>query len=81
MAVATDYLISTADIEGVHVQAQPTVLRGSAQQNKQVFDAYGDMIANHFNGLCNFIASDTSATIDRSTKALYLALGWTEEDE
>lgn len=76
MAIATDYIISTADIQGVHVQAQPTVLRGSAQQNKQVFDAYGDMIAEHFNGLCNFIADDKSATIDRSTKELYRALGW-----
>lgn len=73
---ATDYKISSADISAVHVEAQPTILRGSATQNKQVFDAYSDMIVNHFNGLCDFINNDTSATVDRDVLELYASLGW-----
>ena len=76
MAIATDYIISPADVSAVHVEAQPTILRGSATQNKQVFDAYSDMIVGHFNGLCQFISDDTSATIDRAVLELYRALGW-----
>lgn len=79
MAVATDYKITTADVQGAHVEAQPTILRGSAQQNKQVFDKYSDMITEHFNDLCDFIATDTSATIDRNVLVLYQSLGWTAE--
>lgn len=73
---ATDYKISSADVSAVHVEAQPTILRGSATQNKQVFDAYSDMIVNHFNGLCDFINNDTSATVDRDVLELYASLGW-----
>lgn len=76
MAVATDYKITSADISAVHVEAQPTILRGSAMQNKQVFDKYSDMIVSHLNDLCDFIASDTSATIDRDVLLLYASLGW-----
>ena len=76
MSVATDYKISTADIQGAHVGAQPTVLQGSAAQNKQVFDNYPDMIVTHFNNLCDFISNDTSATIDRDVLTLYASLGW-----
>lgn len=75
---ATDYKISTADVQAVHVEAQPTVLRGSATQNKQVFDAYSDMIVNHFNGLCDFVEADTSATIDRDVLLFYASLGWVQ---
>lgn len=73
---ATDYKISSADISAVHVEAQPTVLRGSATQNKQVFDKYSDMIVSHFNDLCDFVANDTSATIDHSVLVLYASIGW-----
>ena len=78
MAV-TDYKISTADIEAVHVEAQPTILHGSATQNKQVFDAYSDMIVSHFNDLCDYIETDTSATIDRDVLLLYQSLGWVQD--
>ena len=73
---ATDYKISTADVQGVHVEAQPTILKGSATQNKRVFDAYSDMIVEHFNNLCDFVDSDTSATVDYDVLALYASLGW-----
>ena len=75
---ATDYKISSADISAVHVEAQPTILRGSATQNKQVFDAYSDMIVTHFNGLCDFVNNDTSATVDRVVLDQYHSLGWVE---
>ena len=73
---ANDYKISTADVQGAHVEAQPTILRGSATQNKQGFDAYSDMIVTHFNGLCDFVNNDTSATVDRDVLELYASLGW-----
>ena len=73
---ATDYKISTAEVQGVHVEAQPTILKGSATQNKRVFDAYSDMIVEHFNNLCDFVDSDTSATVDYDVLALYASLGW-----
>ena len=79
MAVATDYKISTADVQGAHVEAQPTVLRGDATQNKQVFDKYSDMIVSHFNNLCDFIDENTSTEIDRSVLLLYAALGWIQD--
>ena len=73
---ATDYKISSADVQGVHVEAQPTILRGSATQNKQVFDKYSDLIVSHFNDLCDFVDNDTSATVDHSVLLLYASLGW-----
>lgn len=79
MAVATDYKITPADVSAVHVEAQPTILRGSATQNKQVFDKYSDMITSHFNDFCDFIAEDTSAEIDRDVLLLYASLGWVQD--
>ena len=76
---AIDYKISTADVQGAHVEAQPTILRGSATQNKRVFDRYCDMIVEHFNDLCEFVDSDTSAEIAYSVKVLYINLGWVAE--
>lgn len=73
---ATDFKISSADVQGVHVEAQPTILKGSATQNKKVFDAYSDMIVEHFNDLCDFVDSDTSATVDYDVLVLYASLGW-----
>lgn len=72
----TDYKISQSDIEQVHVEAQPTVLQGSAQQNKQVFDAFPLMIVEKFNGALEEIANDTSAEIDRDVLELYQSIGW-----
>lgn len=72
----TDYKIDAADINAVHVEAQPTILKGSATQNKQVFDAYPSMITTHFNDLIDFLASDTSGVIDPSVLLLYASLGW-----
>ena len=73
---ATDYKISSADVNGVHVEAQPTILSGSASDNKKVFDKYSDMIVEHFNDLCDFVDSDTSATVDNDVLVLYASLGW-----
>ena len=78
MAV-TDYKITAADIAAVHVEAQPTILRGSATQNKQVFDAYSDMIVDHFNDLVDYVNTDTSATIDRDVLVLAASLGWVQD--
>jgi hypothetical protein len=80
MSVATDYKISTAEKNAVHVEAQPTILQGSPQQNKHAFDAYPDLLMEKHNGLCDFVASDTSATIDNSVLALYMTLGWIPEN-
>lgn len=79
MSVATDYKISPADVAGVNVESQPTVLRGSATQNKQVFDKYSDLIVDHFNDLCEFINTDTSSVIDRDVLVLYASLGWVQD--
>lgn len=79
MSVATDFKISSADIAGVNVESQPTILRGSATQNKQVFDKYSDMIVNHFNDLCDFINTDQSAVVDHDVLVLYASLGWVQD--
>ena len=75
MAV-TDYKIDPAEVNAVHVEAQPTILKGSATQNKQAFDAYPDMITSHLNDLIDFLATDTSMVIDGSVLLLYASLGW-----
>lgn len=76
MSAALDYIITTADVQGTHVEAQPTYLRGSATDNKKVFDKYSDMIVVHFNGLCNYIDDNISENIDISVLRLYQSLGW-----
>lgn len=80
MSVATDYKITTAEKNAVHVEAQPTILQGSPQQNKHAFDAYPDLLMEKHNALCDFIATDTSATIDNDVLVLYMALGWIPEN-
>lgn len=72
----TDYTITSAQVNEVHVEAQPTVLQGTATQNKQVFDKYCDLITAHFNGLITELNTSISPTIDSSTLALYASLGW-----
>ncbi len=76
---ATDYIITPADVQIVHVEAQPTVLRGSATQNKQVFDKYSDMIVTHHNGLCNYVDQNISPAIDHSVLLLYASMGWVQD--
>ena len=81
MSVATDFkIVGNTELTGsateLRVGAQPTTLRGSAAQNKQVFDNYCDMIATMHNGLCDFVATDTSAVIASSVLLLYQSLGW-----
>ena len=76
----TDYKITSTDIAQVHVEAQPTVLQGSAVQNKKAFDSYPDMIVEHFNNALDEIANDTSAEIDREVLDFYVSLGWTPEN-
>ena len=72
----TDYKITQGDVAAVHVEAQPTVLQGSALQNKRVFDAYSDMIVEHFNNALDAIEGDTSAVVDPDVLTLYMSLGW-----
>lgn len=74
---ATDYKITTADIDGVHVEAQPTILKGSALQNKQVFDAYPDMIVRKHNSLCDYVENEISHNplVDVSVIAFYASIG------
>ncbi len=79
MSAITDYLITDADVNEVHVEAQPTVLRGTAQQNKQVFDKYSDMIVEHFNDLIGFLQIGTSTEIALSVLQLYASLGWVQD--
>lgn len=76
MAGASDYIIDNADKSAVNVASQPTVLRGSALQNKQVFDKYSDLIVTRFNLLCNYVDANTSVLIDHSVLVLYASLGW-----
>ena len=81
MAVATDYIITDAEVANVHVEAQPTVLNGTATQNKQVFDKYSDLIKDRFNSLCTLVDEDTSTVIDNSVKQYYHdVLGWTADE-
>lgn len=78
---ANDYKIDgNIELSGsateLRVGAQPTVLRGSASQNKQVFDNYCDMIATKHNGLCEYLHTETSAVVDHEVLTLYASLGW-----
>lgn len=34
-------------------------LTGTALENKQAFDAYPEMVADHFNDLCDYVAEQT----------------------
>lgn len=74
---ATDFKITDAEIAAVHVEAQPDVLQGSAQQNKKVFDAYCDKLAEKHNGLCDHVADNTDTVIHRDVLTFYESLGWT----
>lgn len=62
------------------VGAQPTVLKGSPADNKQVFDNYCDMIATKHNGLCEYLHSERSTVVDQEVITLYESLGWIPEN-
>ena len=79
MAV-TDYIITDGEIRNVYVQKQPTVLQGSPEDNKGVFDAFPTLIVQKFNAALNEIARDTSAEIDRDVLEYYMEIGWTPEN-
>lgn len=74
------YTISSADVNSVHVEAQPTVLTGTPTQNKKVFDAYCDMIVNKFNTFVNHVETDISTEISAAVIALYTAHGYDPDD-
>ena len=81
MANPSDFVVvgnitNTGNATELRVGAQPTLLKGSASQNKQVFDNYCDMIATRHNQLCTFLDSNMSTEIDHSVLLLYASLGW-----
>mgnify|MGYP006958162341 CR=1 FL=1 len=76
---ATDYKITSAEVSLAHVEARPTILQGTATQNKQVFDAYPDLITSKHNQLCDYIETDMTALIDGEVIQLYESLGWVAE--
>lgn len=78
MAIS-DYTITQNEVQAVHVEAQPTVLKGTAQQNKQVFDKYSDLIVSKFNGLVGELENSLSPEIDSSVLAIYASLGWVQD--
>lgn len=57
----TDIKIQQADINDVAISIAVAgdKLSGTVLQNKQVFDAYPDMIVTHFNDLCDYVDSQT----------------------
>lgn len=76
---ASDYIITDAQKNAVNVASQPTVLRGTPAQNKQVFDNYSDLIRSRFNNLCTYLNTNMSITIDNDVKTLYQGLGWKQQ--
>lgn len=80
MAVALDYVITEAQKNEVNVASRPTVLRGTAEENKQAFDGYCDLIRTRFNGLCGYIDGAISTEVVLSVRTQYLALGCTFDD-
>lgn len=55
------YKIIQTDIDAVavHTTVASDRLSGTVLQNKQVFDAYPDMIATKFNALCEYVGTQT----------------------
>lgn len=45
------------DSVSVHTVIASDRLSGTVLQNKQVFDAYPDLIVEHFNDLCDYISN------------------------
>lgn len=73
-----DYIITQQEINAVHVAAQPDRLRGTAAQNKAVFDAYSDLIVSKFNAYVNY--NEGIGDIDSAVLTLAAQMGWTPEN-
>lgn len=56
-----NYKIIQTDIDAVavHTTVASDRLSGTVLQNKQVFDAYPDMITTKFNALCEYVGTQT----------------------
>lgn len=74
------------DAVAVSVAVNSDRLSGTVLQNKQVFDAFPQMVADHFNDLCDYVSEqmpsgDVGLTYT-ATEIAYLcsALGCTEAD-
>lgn len=57
----TDIQIDETDINAVAIAITISGdrLTGTVLENKQVFDAYPDMIVDHFNDLCDYVSEQT----------------------
>ena len=74
------------DAVSVHTAVSGDRLTGTVLQNKQVFDAYPDMIVTHFSDLCDYVggqmpSGDVGLTYT-STEIAFICttLGCTEAD-
>ena len=83
MAIA-DIKIAQADINSVAVSSAVTGdrLSGTVLQNKQVFDAFPQMIVTHFNELCDYVESNAAGLDYSSAEIAFIcsALGCTEAE-
>jgi hypothetical protein len=83
MAIA-DIKIDQADINSVAVSSAVTGdrLSGTVLQNKQVFDAFPQMIVTHFNDLCDYVESNAAGLNYSSAEIAFIcsALGCTEAE-
>lgn len=54
-----DIPIKQTEIDGVaiHTAVSGDKLVGTAFENKQVFDAFPELIADHFNDLCDYVSA------------------------
>lgn len=66
-----DYKITQGEIDNAHVQKQDTILKGSPEQNKTVFDLYPELIKDHFNDFIDFVDGGGLPTGDEIKRAVY----------
>lgn len=62
MGYLDEYKVTQGEIATNHVQAAPTVLNGTASQNKKVFDNLAELIAGKHNRLADAIDSKQTET-------------------
>lgn len=82
----TDIIIDQTDINAVAVSVAVVgdKLSGTVLQNKEVFDAYPEMVKDHFNDLCDYVNEQTptgdAGLYYTATEISYIctALGCTE---
>jgi hypothetical protein len=77
----SDIPITTAEVNSVavHTAVEGDRLVGTVLENKQVFDAYPDLIKTHFNALCEYLNGDNGLDYDASEIAYITSvLGCTE---